>query len=84
MPTVAGMTPGVREHVVLAPMTRREVPLFLDTIGLFTPFCYRRGEELADKTCFCARRGGLWPKPRSVALPGECAPAAPAHARLQS
>lgn len=45
-------------HVVLAPMHRREVPAFLDTIGLFTPFCYLRQQQVEEATCFCAAQEG--------------------------
>lgn len=36
-------------------MLRREVPSFLDTIGLLSPFCYRRIQDLPPQgMCFCA------------------------------
>lgn len=55
---VAAFLSSAESHVVLAPMLRREVPTFLDTIGLFTPFCFLRQQRLELPTCFCAAQEG--------------------------
>ena len=52
-------------HVVLTPMHRREAPAFWDTLGLFTPFCYRRQAALVGTTCFCRAQ----PAPQAPKLP---------------